>query len=70
MAGNENSGKSIAFRLSEEKLAKKIDQFREEYGNGSKGIVTWALFCGFLGYSEDEVRKCYLRGSECVNAYI
>ena len=69
MAGNENSGKSIAFKMSEEKLAKKIEQFRKEYGDGSKGIVTWALFCGFLGYSEAEVRECYLRGSEKENAY-
>ena len=69
MAGNKNSGFSIAFRLSETQLERKIEQFRQEYGDGSKGIVTWALFCGFLGYSEDEVRECYLRGMEKENAY-
>lgn len=69
MAGNKNSGKSIPFRLSEAQLARKIDEFREQYSNGAKGIVTWSLFCSFLGYSEDEVRECYLKGREGENAY-
>lgn len=69
MAGNGNSGNGIAFRLSTDQLKKKIEAFREEYSDGSKGIVTWALFCMFLGYSEDEVRECYLRGKEGRNAY-
>lgn len=69
MAGNKNSGVSIPFRLSETQLEKKIIQFREMYGDGSKGIVTWALFCMFLGYSEEEVRECYLKGREGKNAY-
>lgn len=69
MAGNKNSGKSIPFRLSEAQLEKKIEDFRKQYGDGSKGIVTWSLFCSFLGYSEEEVRECYLRGREGENAY-
>lgn len=69
MAGNANSGKSIAFRMSEDMLTKKIQQFREEYSNGQHGMVTWPLFCDFLGYSEAEVRECYVRGKEGDNAY-
>lgn len=69
MAGNANSGAGIAFRLSTEQLARKIEEFRAIYSDGSKGIVTWALFCMFLGYSEDEVRECYLRGKQGKNAY-
>lgn len=69
MAGNKNSGKSIPFRLSEAQLEQKIKSFRQEYSDGSKGIVTWALFCMYLGYSEDEVRECYLKGREGENAY-
>lgn len=69
MAGNANSGAGIAFRLSTAQLEQKIKEFREQYADGSKGIVTWALFCMFLGYSEDEVRECYLRGKEGKNAY-
>lgn len=69
MAGNENSGAGIAFRLSEEKLAKKIEQFRKEYGEGQKGMVTWEAFCSFLGYSVEQVRECYLRGRVGKNAY-
>lgn len=69
MAGNKNSGKSIPFRLSEVQLERKITEFRDTYADGSKGMVTWPLFCAFLGYSEDQVRECYLRGREGENAY-
>lgn len=69
MAGNANSGFGIAFRLSDSQLERKIDEFRKTYSDGSKGIVTWSLFCMFLGYSEDEVRECYLRGKAGKNAY-
>ena len=69
MAGNENSGAGIAFRLSEAKLEQKIKDFREEYGKGQHGMVTWARFCNFLGYSESEVRECYAKGKEGKNAY-
>ena len=69
VAGNGNSGNVIAFRLSEPQLEKKIKEFREEYGEGQHGMVTWALFCDFLGYSELEVAECYQKGKEGKNAY-
>lgn len=69
MAGNEKSGAGIAFRVSEEKLSRKIDEFRQLYGDGSRGMVTWEAFCSFLGYSVDQVRECYLRGRTGKNAY-
>lgn len=69
MAGNEKSGAGIAFRVSEEKLARKIDEFRQLYGDGSRGMVTWEAFCSFLGYSVDQVKECYLRGKSGKNAY-
>lgn len=69
LAGNGNSGNVIAFRLSEAQLEKKIREFRDEYGEGQHGMVTWALFCDFLGYSELEVAECYQKGKEGKNAY-
>lgn len=69
MAGNKNSGQSIAFRLSEAQLEQKIKQFREEYGQGQHGMVSWPSFCDFIGYSEQDVRECYLRGIGSENAY-
>ena len=69
MAGNANSGAGIAYRMSEDELRDAIQRFRDEYGDGSHNMVTWSRFCTFLGYSEDEVRECYLRGKECKNAY-
>lgn len=69
MAGNENSGKSIAFRMSEAQLEKHTELFRMEYGEGQHGMVSWPQFCDFIGYSVDEVAECYQRGRESVNAY-
>lgn len=69
VAGNGNSGNVIAFRLSEQQLEKKIKEFREEYGEGQHGMVTWPMFCDFLGYSELEVAECYQKGKEGKNAY-
>lgn len=50
-------------------MEKKIQKFREEYGDGSKGMVSWPMFCDYIGYSESEVAECYQRGKECRNAY-
>ena len=69
VAGNENSGNGLACKMSEEMLEKKIQKFREEYGDGSKGMVSWPMFCDYIGYSEAEVAECYQRGKECRNAY-
>ena len=69
VAGNENSGNGLAFKMSEAMLEKKIQKFREEYGDGSKGMVSWPMFCDYIGYSEAEVAECYQRGKECRNAY-
>lgn len=69
MAGNEKSGNVIAFRMSESELEKRIEAFREAFGDGSKGMVTWERFCAFLGYSVEEVKECYQRGREKGSAY-
>ena len=69
MAGNANSGKSISFRMSEKELDKKIQEFRTEYGEGQHGMVSWPLFCDFIGYSVEEVAECYQKGKGSDNAY-
>ena len=69
LAGNEKSGNVIPFSMSESELLKKIDKFREEYGTGKHGMVTWERFCAYLGYSVEEVRECYQRGKMKGSAY-
>lgn len=69
MAGNSNSGKSIPFRMSESMLESKIKTFREERGQGQFGMVSWPMFCAYIGYSVDEVAECYKKGKEGENAY-
>ena len=67
MAGNANSGSAIPFRMTEAELKKNIELFRKEYGDGSKGMVTWPRFCAFLGYSIDQnvVELCIVV-EECI----
>ncbi len=60
----------LAFRLTDKQLEEKINEFRKLYADGSRGMVTWARFCAFLGYSIDEVRECYERGKLRNNAYM
>lgn len=69
MAGNANSGYSIAFKMSEQMLEKKINEYRKEYGSGRHGMVSWPQFCAFLGYAESVVGECYRKGKEGRNAY-
>ena len=69
MAGNANSGKSISFRMSEKDLEKHIQKFREEFGDGQHGMVSWPMFCDFIGYSVEEVAECYQKGKGGENAY-
>lgn len=69
MAGNEKSGNVIAFRMTENELKQKIEEFRVEFGKGQNGMVTWERFCAFLGYSVEEVKECYQRGREKGSAY-
>ena len=69
MAGNGNSGNVIAFRLSYEELLSKWNEFREEYGDGSKGIVTFPVFCDYIDTSIETIRECYWKGQTEKNAY-
>ena len=55
--------------MTENELVNKIEQFRDQFGKGQNGMVTWDRFCAFLGYSTDEVKECYQRGREKGSAY-
>lgn len=47
----------------------KMESFKAEYGEGQHGMVTWELFCSYLGYSVADVRECYQRGISKKCAY-
>lgn len=55
--------------MKESELADSIQAFREQYGDGSRGMVTWERFCAFLGYSVEEVKECYQTGLKRGSAY-
>lgn len=46
-----------------------MEAFKAEFGEGQHGMVTWELFCSYLGYSVGDVRECYQRGKAKKNAY-
>ena len=69
MAGNGNSGNVSAFRLSYDELLERWNAFRDEYGDGSKGIVTFPIFCDYIDTSIEAIRECYWKGKGEKNAY-
>ena len=67
MAGNVNSGNVLSFRMSEDALRSAIDRFRNEYGDGSKGMVTPVLcFPGLLYRGSAGVLLEGERWEECI----
>lgn len=55
--------------MTENELKQKIEEFRELFGKGQQGMVTWERFCAFLGYSTEEVKECYQKGLTKGSAY-
>lgn len=67
--GNAKSGAGIPFRMGYKEMEQKMEAFRQEYGDGSRGMVTWERWCAYIGYSMEVVRACYQRGKSGDNAY-
>jgi hypothetical protein len=64
MAGNQDSGRVLTFKMSENELKKAIDQYKEDLENGKFPRASWPHFCARLGYTESEVREVIVRGTE------
>lgn len=69
MAGNADSGRVLAFRLSEKELDQKIEEYKTRVDSEEIPRASWANFCSFLGYTEAEVAEVVSRGSEVKGAY-
>lgn len=66
MAGNQDSGRVLAFKLSEKQLKTEITKYKQDLEAGLFERASWPHFCARLGYTEEEVgevikRGCYLR---------
>ena len=69
MAGNQDSGRVLAFKLSEKQLEKEIKQYKADLEAGLFERASWPHFCARLGYTEDEVGEVIRRGVEVRGAY-
>lgn len=69
MAGNGNSGRILAFKLSEKELEQAISQYKADLEEGKFPRASWPHFCSMLGYTEAEVVKVIEQGDEVKGAY-
>ena len=69
MAGNQDSGRILAFRLTDKQLAQAIDQYKADLEAEKFPRASWPHFCSTLGYTEEEVRQVIERGEEVKGAY-
>lgn len=69
MAGNQDSGRVLAFKLSDKELDLKIEEYKQKVNDEEIPRASWANFCAFLGYTEAEVAEVVTRGIEVKGAY-
>lgn len=68
MAGNQDSGRVLAFKLSEKQLEKAIAQYKQDLADGKFPRPSWPHLCARLGYTESEVAEVIQRGIEVKGA--
>lgn len=69
MAGNQDSGRVLAFKLSEKQLKTEITKYKQDLEAGLFERASWPHFCARLGYTEEEVGEVIKRGLEVRGAY-
>ena len=69
MAGNQDSGRVLAFKLSDKELDQKIEEYKGLVNAEEIPRASWANFCAFLGYTEAEGAEVVTRGIEVKGAY-
>lgn len=69
MAGNQDSGRVLAFKLNEKELQAKIDEYMGKADSGEIFLPCWPHFCSFLGLTEDDLDEVMERGFEVKGAY-
>ena len=69
MAGNQDSGRVLAFRLSDKELETRIYEYKAMVDAEQIPRASWANFCAYLVYTEAEVAEVVTRGEEVKGAY-
>lgn len=69
MAGNQDSGRVLAFKLSDKQLQNAIAKYKKDLAEEKFPRASWPHFCAQLGYTEAEVAEVIKRGIELRGAY-
>lgn len=69
MAGNQDSGRVLAFKLNDKELEQAIAQYKADLEAEKFPRASWPHFCARLGYTEKEVEQVIARGEEVKGAY-
>lgn len=63
MAGNQNSGQKLVFTIPDQELDRLISVYKEKVESEEIPRASWANFCAFLGYTEQEVAEVVAKGN-------
>lgn len=69
MAGNEKSGRCLAFRMSEKELEKRINEYKNQVEDGTRSAPCWPDFREFLGYLQEDLDDVVEQGLKLKGAY-
>lgn len=69
MAGNEKSGRSPTFHLSENELKNKIAQYKADLEEGKFARASWPHFAAYLDSTEQDLADVIKQGATPNSAY-
>lgn len=69
MAGNQDSGRVLTFRMGEKELNERIRAYQDKTTAGEIELPAWADFCASLGYTEDDIDEVMENGFSVKGAY-
>lgn len=69
MAGNQDSGRVLAFRMSEKELEKKIEEYKIKVESGEFNAPCWPHFRSYLGYLQEDLDAVVEQGMSVKGAY-
>lgn len=69
VAGNGNSGNTLAFKMSEKELEQKIREYNERVESGEFFAACWPHFRNFLGYLQEDLDAVVEQGMSVKGAY-
>lgn len=69
MAGNDRSGRCLAFRMSDKQLEERIAEYKRRVDAGEVAAPCWPDFREYLGYLQEDLDEVVKQGLELKGAY-